>query len=55
MEAIPWFEKAHELNKTDVNTLDFLKSICFRLRDENADMNQKYETYNTLFKQVQAQ
>ncbi len=30
MEAVPWFEKAYELKKDDVNTLDFLKSICFR-------------------------
>ena len=36
MDAVPWFEKAYELKKDDVNTLDFLKSICFRLRDEQA-------------------
>lgn len=54
-EAIPWFEKAHQINPSDVNTLDFLKSICFRLRDESPEMNEKYETYNVLFKQVQGQ
>lgn len=54
-DAIPWFEKAHALNPSDVNTLDFLKSICFRLRDENPDMNKKHETYNALFKQAQGQ
>lgn len=54
-EAIPWFEKAHELNPKDVNTLDFLKSICFRLRDDDPDLNKKYETYNALFKQAQGQ
>lgn len=54
-EAIPWFEKAHELNPTDPNSLEFLKSICFRLRDDDPEMNSKYETYNELFKQAQAQ
>lgn len=54
-EAIPWFEKAHELNPQDINSLDFLKSICFRLRDDDPDLSKKYETYNALFKQVQAQ
>ena len=39
MEAVPWFEKAYELKKDDVNTLDFLKSICFRLRDEEGMMD----------------
>ena len=47
MEAVPWFEKAYELKKDDVNTLDFLKSICFRLRDEEGMMD-KYNKYNKL-------
>ena len=52
MDAVPWFEKAYELKKDDVNTLDFLKSICFRLRDEEGMMD-KYNKYNELYKQVQ--
>ena len=51
MEAIPWFEKAHELKADDFNTLDMLKQLCFRLRDEPG-MMEKYEKYNELYKQM---
>ena len=50
-EAVPWFEKAHQIKPDDVDTLEFLKSICFRLRDE-AGIMEKYNTYNALYKQV---
>ena len=52
--AIPWFEKAHELKPGDVNTLDFLKSISFRLRDEEGMMD-LYNKYNELFKQAKGE
>ena len=42
---VPWFEKAHEIKPEDVDTLEFLKSLCFRLRDEPGVMD-KYNTYN---------
>ena len=54
MEAVPWFEKAYEMKKGDVNTLDFLKSICFRLRDEEGMMD-KYNKYNTLLKEAKGE
>lgn len=54
MEAVPWFEKAYEMKKDDVNTLDFLKSICFRLRDEEGMMD-KYNKYNTLLKEAKGE
>ena len=54
MDAVPWFEKAYELKKDDVNTLDFLKSICFRLRDEEGMMD-KYNKYNTLLKEAKGE
>ena len=50
-DAVPWFEKAHQIKPDDVDTLEFLKSICFRLRDE-AGIMEKYNTYNALYKQV---
>lgn len=53
-EAIPWFEKALELNPNDFNTIDYLKKLSFRLRDQEG-MMEKYEKYNALFQQVQAQ
>jgi tetratricopeptide (TPR) repeat protein len=51
MAAIPYFEKAHELKPDDVDTVDYLKSLCFRLRDEEGMMD-KYNQYNTLLKQL---
>lgn len=54
MSAIPWFEKAHALKPNDVNTLDFLKSISFRLRDEEGMMD-LYNKYNELFKQAKGE
>jgi tetratricopeptide (TPR) repeat protein len=51
MEAIPYFEKAHQLKPNDPDTLEFLKSLCFRLRDE-AGMMDKYNYYNPLFKKA---
>ncbi len=52
-QALPWFEKAHEINPQDPNSLELLKSICFRLRYDDPEMESKYETYNHLFKQLQ--
>lgn len=51
MLAVPWFEKAHQLKPEDIDTLEFLKSICFRLRDEPGIM-EKYNTYNDLYKKA---
>lgn len=51
MDAIPYFEKAHQLKPNDPDTLEFLKSLCFRLRDE-AGMMDKYNYYNPLFKKA---
>ena len=49
--ALPWLEKAHELNPKSVDPLQFLKSLCFRLRDDEG-MQAKYDHYNELFKQL---
>ena len=49
MEAIPWFEKAHELKADDFNTLDMLKQLSFRLRDEPG-IQEKYDKYFPLWK-----
>lgn len=52
MQAMPWLEKALELKPNDLNTVDYLKSLSFRLRDEEG-MADKYEKYNELFKSLQ--
>lgn len=51
MVAVPWFEKAHQLKPDDIDTLEYLKSLCFRLRDEPGVM-EKYNTYNDLYKKA---
>ncbi len=42
--------KAHELNPTDRNAVDLLKSLYFRFRDESPEMMQNYEKYNEMLK-----
>lgn len=51
MQAVPWFEKALEIKPGDVDTLEFLKQLSFRLRDEEG-MMEKYNKYNELYKQA---
>ena len=54
MAAVPWFEKAHQIKPEDLDTLEFLKSLCFRLRDEPGIM-EKYNTYNDLYKKAKGE
>lgn len=54
MDAVPWFEKAYELKPDDFNTIEFLKSISFRLRDEPGMMD-KYNKYNELYKKAKGE
>lgn len=49
--AIPFLEKAHTLNPANVGVVETLKSLCFRLRDEEGMMD-KYNTYNSLLKEM---
>ena len=51
LASIPWFERALELKATDLNSAESLKSICFRLRDEEG-MMAKYDKYNAIFKEL---
>ncbi len=51
MAGVPHFEKAMEIRPTDFSTAEYLKSICFRLRDEDGMMD-KYNKYNEIFKKL---
>ena len=53
MEAIPYLEKAYELNPEDFTTVETLKVLCFRLRDE-AGIMEKYDKYNKIFEEMNA-
>ena len=50
-EAIPWLERAHEIDPSDVATIEYLNSLCFRLRDLDGMMD-KYNKYHELFMQT---
>ena len=50
-DALPYLEKAIELNPKDVNSVDLVKQIYFRFRDEGDNM-QKYEHYNNLLQEL---
>ena len=47
-DAIPWLEKAYEINPADAGTIEFLNQLCFRLRDLPG-MMEKYNKYHELF------
>ena len=49
-EAIPWLEKAHNINPSEASVIDFLNKLCFRLRDMDG-MMEKYNKYHELYKQ----
>ncbi len=49
--ALPWLEKAFEIDPSNRSVVETLKVICFRLRDE-AGMMDKYNKYNELLKQM---
>ncbi len=50
-EAIPWLERAHEINPADVAVIEYLNSLCFRLRDMDGMMD-KYNKYHELYLQT---
>ncbi len=45
-EALPYLEKAYELNANERAVVESLKTIYFRLREEGPEMQKKYEYYN---------
>ena len=53
-KAIPAFEKALEIQPNNVDTLESLKALCFRLRDEEGMMD-KYNKYNEAWKAAKGQ
>lgn len=52
-EAVPYLEKAYELNNNDLRTVESLKALTFRLRDEDG-MQAKYEKYNKIYEELNA-
>ncbi len=53
MESVPYLEKSLELRPNDFTTVETLKVLTFRLRDEDG-MMAKYEKYNKLYEELKA-
>ena len=51
MKSLPWLEKAMTLKPESVDCAEYLKVLCFRLRNEEGIMD-KYNKYNALFKKL---
>ena len=51
MKAMPWLERAMELKPESVDCAEYLKGLCFRLRNEEGVMD-KYNKYNALYKKL---
>ena len=51
MRALPWLERAHELKPENQDCVEYLKQLCFRLRNEPGVM-EKYKKYDALYKQM---
>lgn len=51
MRAVPYFEKALELQPENADCAQYLKELCFRLRDEEG-MMEKYNKYNAIYKKL---
>ena len=51
MKSLPWLEKAMELKPESADCAEYLKILCFRLRNEDGMMD-KYNKYNAIFKKL---
>lgn len=51
-KALPYMEKAYEINNNSKETIEALKNIYFRFRSENDEMNKKFQEYNEKLKNM---
>lgn len=51
--SIEPLEAAHAINPTEPSTVELLKNIAFRLRDDSPAMQANFEKYDALFKSMQ--
>ena len=52
-KALAPLEKAHSINPEEPITVELLKSLYFRLRDESPEMMDNFNKYNELVKSMQ--
>ena len=53
LQALPYLEKAYELNPKDFSTVETLKILTFRLRDEEG-IGPKSEKYTKIYNEMKA-
>ena len=53
-EAVPFLEKAAEIDPSNLGTIELLKNVTFRIREMDG-MMEKCEKYNNLYKQMTGQ
>ena len=51
-KALPYLEKAYEINPAEKVTVEILKSLTFRLRDMDG-MQAKYDKYKAIYDSMQ--
>lgn len=52
-KALPYLERAHEIDSTEKSTILTLKEIYFKLRNDNEEYMTKYKEYNELIKTLE--
>lgn len=52
-KAVPYLERASEIDPTNLGTVELLKNVTFRIREMDG-MMAKYEKYNALYKSMTA-
>lgn len=50
-QAVPYLEKAYQIDPNNIGTVELLKSVTFRIREMDG-MMAKYEKYNDLYKKM---
>lgn len=48
-QALPYLERAYEINNEDFNNITLLKSIYFSLRDNSPEMMEKFQKFNAIY------
>ena len=51
-KALPYMEKAYEVNPSSKEVIEALKNIYFRFRNEGDEMNKKFQEYNQKLKNM---
>ena len=51
-KALPYMEKAYNINNNSKESIEALKNIYFRFRSESDEMNKKFQEYNEKLKNM---